>query len=293
MKRRGCKVTACDVLSFPNAFQHVRVVCQRRPGFAAVKRHLGVESNEAIAEALNHSERRSQWFEREYSEKRMFFTRENAKKIGAAWSLIGQWQKGGLLSDSERKYFIASLLNSLDCRANTAGTYYAYLKKYHRKALKPFRFEWMDITRGKYAGVALQGDAFECLMGKTFDLLYLDPPYNERDYSRYYHLPESLYGLKHTSIDPSSRAGQPVRRSQTGVAIRQSMGLPYIRKLVETVNWKRLVVQYAEGAHIQIPEISRALSEYGDLKAHCVDALCYTSTQNGRKQLHHVFIVDR
>lgn len=293
MKRRGCKVTTCDLLAFPNAFQHARVVCQRRPSFTAVKQELGVESTEQVADALNNSSRRSHWFEREYAEKRMFFTPENARKIGATWSLLAHWHKSGLLTESEKKFAVASFLNCVDSRANTAGTYYAFLKKFHRKAVQPFKFDWLDITHGKYAGVALHGDALECLKGKSFDLLYLDPPYNSRDYSRYYHLPESLLHLRHTEIDANSQAGQPKRRATAGAAIRRAMGLPYIQKLVESIEWKRLVLQYADGAHVPIAELTRTLKTYGECRLHTVGALCYTATTSARKQTQHVFVIDR
>ena len=292
-KRRGCKVTTCDLLSFPNSFQHARIVCQRTPSFSKVCTELGVEGFSQLIEVLNIADRPSRWFIREYSEIRQFFTTENAKRIGAAWAEIIRWNQRGWLSDSERKYAIASLLNSADACANTAGTYYAYLKDWHRKALKQFSMRWLPIEPGLVAGIALQGDALQCLINKSFDLLYLDPPYNARDYSRYYHLPETLAKLRAVRIDAESKAGQPVQRSTHGTTIREAMRPPYLIKLIGAVHWKRLVVQYAEGAHIPMKQLSSVLDEFGDVTTYEIPAIGYRTTKGTRQQKHHVFIVDR
>lgn len=290
---RGCEVTTCDLLKVPNAFQCARIVSQEIPSFSTVCRELGVENATDILNILNTADRPSQWFIREYSEKRQFFTTENAYRIGAAWATLVRWNRQGLLSDMERKYAVASLLNSMDACANTAGTYYAYLKSWHRKALRPFTMKWFTSPSDHISGVALLGDSLQSLTGKSFDLLYLDPPYNNRDYSRYYHLPETLAGLSTKRIDPNSKAGQPLKRATEGVDIRNAMKLPYLLNMIEAVGWKRLVVQYALGAHIAMPDLQEALAKYGDLNVHQVSALGYRTTQGIRDEKHYVFIVDR
>lgn len=105
-KRRGCKVTTCDVLSFPNSFQHARIVCKQRPRFLKVCKGLEVERVSQLIDVLNTKNQSSHWFVREYSEIRQFFTPENAKRISAAWVEIIRWNRNGWLSDSERKYVI-------------------------------------------------------------------------------------------------------------------------------------------------------------------------------------------
>ena len=291
-KQRGCHVTTCDLLTFPNAFQHARIGCQEVPQFVRVREELGIGSTAELLDVLNKAERPSHWFVREYSQLRPFFTPENGRHVGAAWANIVRWNRRGWLSDTERKYAVASLLNCADACANTAGTYYAYLKSWHRKALKPFRMEWLASVPGSIPGIALKGDALECLANKSFGVLYLDPPYNSRDYSRYYHLPETLAKLRAVSIDKTSTAGQPVRRSTEGQAIREAMREPYIANLIKSVKWKRLIVEYADGAHIPTMKLQRALSEFGTVMVHVAPALGYRTTSGIRGQKHHVFVVD-
>lgn len=292
-RRRGCKVTTCDLLSFPIAFQFSRINCSRTPSFEMVISQLGLKSTDDLALFLNNLRPASDWFVREYSERRQFFTKENALRIGGAWGEISRWDRKGWLPPMERKYAIASLLNSLDRCANTAGTYYAYLKTWHRKALRPFGFEWLPTETKEVQGQALQGDSLVSLSGKSYDLLYLDPPYNSRDYSRYYHLPETLAGLKAIKVDSTSKSGQPVERPVHGAAIRAAMGMPYLEQLITNVEWRRLVLQYAGGAHISLPDLRNLLSQFGGLVEHKIPALGYRTTKGPRANTHHVFVVNK
>ncbi|SME95209.1 MULTISPECIES: DNA adenine methylase [unclassified Pseudomonas] len=292
-KKRGCAVTTCDVLSFPNAFQHVRISCMSEPDFSYLKRKLGVSHNNELLMQLNNTVSTSPWFVREYSSKRAFFTAGNAAKIGGAWRQIGIWKKMQWINLNEEKYLVASLLNSMDSVANTAGTYYAYLKEWDRKSLRNFSFQWFDGVTDGIPGTAVQADALSYLSGKSFDVLYLDPPYNNRDYSRYYHLPETLAKLKPVKIDGASKSGLPLVRPSEGKEIRDAMKLPYLLELINSVCWSRLVLQYADGAYISICDLEKALSQLGSLRIHQVSALGYQSTNGTRQQVHHVFVIDK
>jgi adenine-specific DNA-methyltransferase len=80
----------------------------------------------------------------------------------------------------------------MDSVANTAGTYYAYIKTMSRKATKPFIFHLIAPTQGNLFCNSLLCDANLLVKELSSDILYLDPPYNERNYQRYYHLPENI-----------------------------------------------------------------------------------------------------
>lgn len=292
LKGNGLHVTTCDLLHMPNAFQHSRIVCQRRPSFVKLRNETGLRSADQLLVFLNTRRSKRSWFVEEFSDKRPFFTRENAERIAGAWNHIRKWNEAAVISESERKYLISSLLNGVDACANTAGTYYAYLKQWHRKALRPFEIKWIPIQLGNVAGTAHIGDALECLRGKQFDLLYLDPPYNARDYSRYYHLPESLAKLERPKTNPESLSGQPLGKLDTTPLIRRSVELDYLDQLITQIGWKRLMVQYSDGAHIPMTELRTFLRSKGRTTEHIVAALGYTTSSTIRNQQHHVFIVD-
>nr|WP_315425915.1 DNA adenine methylase [uncultured Albidiferax sp.] len=293
LKGNGFKVTTCDVLNLPNAFQHARIVCQTRPRFSRLRAATGLKTSQDILDYLDTRRAERSWLVSEFSTQRQFFTHDNAARIAGAWNAIRRWDEGLLLSESERKYLLASFLNSMDPCANTAGTYYAHLKHWHRKALKPFQMKWLPVQAGVAAGQALVGDALEVLKGKRFDLLYLDPPYNRRDYSRYYHLPESLASLKRPDTNPESASGVPMKMLDASPLIRKSAEASYLQELISSVEWRRLVVQYCEGSEIPMAELRKMLGRTGILKEFVLPALGYTTSAGARQHKHHVFIVDQ
>lgn len=292
LKGSGFKVTTCDVLQMPNAFQHARIVCQGRPRFTRLRGHTGLQTVSDILQHLDSRSARRSWLVKEFSTERQFFTQDNAARIAGAWNTIKRWNEGGLLTESERKFLLASFLNSMDACANTAGTYYAHLKQWHRKALRPFRMQWLPVQEGTAGGQAIIGDALDRLRGRSFDLLYLDPPYNSRDYSRYYHLPESLASLQRPDTNPLSASGVPLQMLDASPLIRKSAEAAYLQELILAVHWKRLVVQYCDGSHIPMEELRAILRAVGKVQEHILPALGYTTSTKKRQHAHYVFIVD-
>jgi adenine-specific DNA-methyltransferase len=293
LRQHNIHVTTCDVLAMPHAFQHSRISCSTIPSYRRVRRHLNLSSRDALLTYLRQRRNLRSWLVREFATERMFFTKDNAAQIAGAWDEIRRWNDEGLLSVSERSHLIASLIDSVDACANTAGTYYAHLKQWDRKALRPFSLSFMPIPSGLPRGQALRGDALESLRGQEFDLLYLDPPYNGRDYARYYHLPESLARLRRPSTNPNSLAGLPKSIGNESLLFRQAIKIEYLQMLVEQVGWKRLVVQYCSDGLIPIAELRASLKSYGFLNEHKIEALGYTTKSQQRRYEHHVFIVDR
>jgi adenine-specific DNA methylase len=134
---------------------------------------------------------------------RMYFTLDRARQIDAIRHRLHEWHQTRAISDDEFYLLLASLIEAADAVANTAGIYAAYIKKWQSNALRKLRLRLPLIVRTNprrhYARhsapscVALQGDISSIApdLGH-FDLLYLDPPYNSRQYSGYYHIPELI-----------------------------------------------------------------------------------------------------
>jgi adenine-specific DNA-methyltransferase len=116
-----------------------------------------------------------------------YFTLENARKIGAIREKIETIAD----SDDEKVVLIASLLYAVDKVANTVGHYDAFRKKLD--TVQPLRLFVPDLdTENNWNNEIYCEDANQLVKKITFDVLYLDPPYNSRQYSDAYHLLENL-----------------------------------------------------------------------------------------------------
>ena len=81
---------------------------------------------------------------------------------------------------------------SADKVSNTSGTSGAYLKIWRSMALKNLVLE-KPIFINKGNSIIKQMDVLECVKeNKDSYLIYLDPPYNERQYASNFHVLENI-----------------------------------------------------------------------------------------------------
>jgi adenine-specific DNA-methyltransferase len=97
-----------------------------------------------------------------------------------------------VITPHERDLLLAQLLEAMDRVANTSGHNNAYHKTWLKRALKKIRLEVPVIEfPGRPLGRAHQLKAEDLVRSlPEAELAYYDPPYNERQYSKLYHVYE-------------------------------------------------------------------------------------------------------
>jgi len=119
---------------------------------------------------------------------RKFFTVDNAQRIDYLRTELERAKPG--LSDDDYKFLLASIVISADQVSNVPAVYGCYLKNFKAKATKPLVI--LPIHRltspSPLAFRVFNSDVLnlEFLRGFESDAVYLDPPYNERQYSKNY-----------------------------------------------------------------------------------------------------------
>ncbi len=288
-KAKNYEVWTADILTFAHYFQIARIGLSSPPPFTALCRALGVKCRSSVIDLLNSNIVEDGWVIKEYSVKRSFFTRENANRIEACRNMIDHWSQNGWLTYAERAYLLASLIQCMDKVANTAGTYYAYLKSWHRKALLPFKFELIPYTQGYFHGHCFHGEAIELVAERAYDILYLDPPYNERCYASYYHLPESIARLE-TPV-AGGKAGIPkVQRPRSQFNRTQHAHIA-LNELLSSARFRLLAFHYADNGLIPAEQIRETLSGYGEISEIILDSKGYTTLKARRTVEHRLYLV--
>jgi hypothetical protein len=122
----------------------------------------------------------------------MYFTPENAARIDHIRSRIEEWHRADRIDRDLYHLLLAALIEAADRVANTTGVYAAFVKSWQPNARRRLRLQLPEIHEGNGCR-AEQADALALVPDlEPFDLLYLDPPYNNRQYPGYYHIPELL-----------------------------------------------------------------------------------------------------
>lgn len=120
-----------------------------------------------------------------------YFSRNDCKKIGYIREDIENKYKNGKINEREKCILITSLIYSMDKVANTVGHYDAYRKI--QKIEDKFFMYMIDISeKGEKKSHISNLDANEFIKNVKADLVYIDPPYNSRQYCDAYHLLENI-----------------------------------------------------------------------------------------------------
>ena len=127
-------------------------------------------------------------------------------KIDAARQQIENDYVNGLIDKNNYYFYLSSIIESIDKYSNTASVYGAFLKNLKKTAQKEAIFSPAEIIESSENNTMLNDDANNIIKNIRGDVLYLDPPYNRRQYHSNYHLLETI-----------ARYDNPEIRGLTGV----------------------------------------------------------------------------
>ncbi|RAZ52105.1 DNA adenine methylase [Campylobacter hyointestinalis] len=147
---------------------------------------------EKLAKSLNLAKNISEnYYSENFGEK--FFSQNDARRIGFIRDKLDFWLKNGEIYESEFWTLLASLIFSVDRTANTCGHYEAFRRGV--KLVDKFKFELISPLNliGKNVEIYQNDTNFLAKkINQKIDVAFIDPPYNSRQYSRFYHLLENL-----------------------------------------------------------------------------------------------------
>ena len=187
---------------------------------------------------INPSKIGENYFSRNFGGK--YFYHDTAKIVGYIRGRLQTLRKD--LPDKEYAILMASLIYSMDRHANTMGHFDAY----HHKAPAAHEFQIRMIEAESYNGVEIhQEDANQLARHINVDLTYLDPPYNSRQYSRFYHVYENLVQWKKPQL--YGTALKPKEENMSDYC--RNAAFRAFTDLVSHINSHYLVVSYNNTYH--------------------------------------------
>lgn len=120
-----------------------------------------------------------------------FFSRKDCSKIGVIREDIEQKYHAKKINERERALLITSLLYAMDKIANTCGHYDSYRQGVD--FVKHIELYYPNASNNNKEGNCCYNEDINRVAGEIeADMVYLDPPYNSRQYSDAYHLLENV-----------------------------------------------------------------------------------------------------
>lgn len=208
---------------------------------------------------------------------RMFYTEHNAQRIDAIRQEIDR------LSITEDQYYflLCSLIESADCYANTTGVYGAFLKQFNDRSSKNMNISAYTHKKGA-EGKAHKKDANSLISEISGDILYLDPPYNTRQYGANYHIPNYIVNYNDFVIKEESKAAlSDYNKSSYS---QKSKVAETFDNLIANANYKYIFVSYNNEGILSFTEIKEIMSKYGEYDLKEKEYKRYKSNSNNNQQ---------
>jgi len=291
-KRLGYTVYSNDFLEFAYSLARTNIETNSIPKFKKLNLKLNV------IEYLNNIKGKVGFITKNYAphngNKRQYLSIENAKKVDAIREQIEVWKQKKLVSDAEYYYLIASLINAVSLVANVTGTYAAFLKSWDRRALKTMTLEHGDIFDNKKENKAFRADANELVGTQKVDILYLDPPYNARQFASNYFLLELIangWFKNKPEIYGSAGMTQDKQKSDYSISKKAADALA---DLVKKAKAKYILLSYNDEGIIPIPVLKKILGTRGVVKEYTKEHKRYRAiNQDGSRPTtkEHLFLL--
>lgn len=267
-KRQGLRVLANDFQHYAFALNKAYLEINQPPRFARLRKAYysilpeAASPLEQVLALLNELDGAAGFIAENYGPAggRSYYSSENAEKADAVRQAIADWRGQGLLSEPEFFYLLASLLEAIDEVANTASVYGAFLKKFKASALKPLRLKPLELSNHVRGCRAFQRDANAFVRKIECDVLYLDPPYNHRQYGANYHVLETI--AAYDSPQLSGVTGMRDYPRSRYCQVKEAAAA--MEDLIVHARTKHILLSYNDEGVLSLEEINRILSLRGE-----------------------------
>ena len=277
-KKLGFQIISNDLLCLSYVFGRALIQNNKVPTFGKLTNlpnasptglFDGMEAYLRVLKYLNRLEGVSDGFifnvycpggDNEYN--RQYLSNSNGQKIDVVRRRIEEWRRDNLITEDEYYFLLLSLLEAVSKVTNISGTYGAYLKGWDARTYKELTLEPITPIPSNKEHAVYQEDA-NCLIEQIeCDILYIDPPYNTRQYITNYHLLETIarydspvvYGK--TGLRQYSDTEKSAYCSRTGC-------LRAFDALISRAKAKHIIVSYNSEGIMTEAEIRNVLRKKG------------------------------
>ena len=230
-----------------------------------------------------------------YGSERMFFTEKNAMKIDSMRISLEKYKKNDEINLNEYYYLLTCIMLAADKVANITSVYGAFLKQFKASALKDIEVKHLHLISKKNKKNLVHNKNINDLVesdNQIYDIVYLDPPYNSRQYSKNYHVLNYIAMYKDIEI-----------KGITGLLVNSNIS-SYCRKgevaaefenLFACIKSKWLFMSYNSESLLSKKEIMKIMIKYG--KVDCTEKVYkrFKSNSNGTQKetvIEYIFFLE-
>ena len=163
----------------------------------------------------------------------------DAKKIGYIREDIEQKYLNKEINSREYYILVVCLLYSMDKISNTVGHYESFLNR--EPEYKNLKISYMNIKKYQAKSYIYNEDANQLVRRINVDVMYVDPPYNARQYANFYHL---LENVAHWEKPKVYNKAKKMERKNIMSNYCRSNAKAVFQDLIENISAKYIIVSY-------------------------------------------------
>lgn len=283
------KIISNDLLYFSYVLQKATIENNDIPTFDDLK-----ETSDPI-EYFNHMPldkmeklpNNKRFFQNNYAPtgNRMYLTDDNALRIDFARNKVEEWYKNKKISDAEYYYLVACIVEGIPFVSNISGTYGAFHKEWDKRTAKKYELYRLNVIDNKKKNKCYNEDGVELLKEIKGDILYIDPPYNERQYLPNYHVLETA--AKYDNPILKGVTGQREYENNKSSFCLKNKVVDSFDNLIKNANFTHIIMSYSSDGLMQVKDIEKILKKYGIIKTYKMYEIPYRrykSREQGNKE---------
>jgi len=289
--KKDFSIISNDLLHFSFVLQKATIENNKTPKFSNLKKN-GIGDpikflNEANPKVKNLKSEPFIFnnYTPNHNHDRSYFSKENALKIDFIRQTIEDWKNTKLITEYEFYYLLACLIEAVPFVSNIAGTFGAYLKHWDKRALKKIELKYLEIVNNKKENKSYNEDSNILINQIEGDILYIDPPYNSRQYLPNYHVLETISKYDNPAIYGKTGL-RPYSEVKSKYCVKSKV-LNEFSNLIKNAKFKYIIVSYSSEGLMTEKEIEKVLIENGIKDTYKLKKIPYRRYKHTKGNVKH------
>jgi adenine-specific DNA-methyltransferase len=191
---------------------------------------------------------------------RKYFSDQNGMIIDEARSLIDYWYKSNEVDSQQYNYLLAVIIEAADKIANTTSVYGAFLKDIKASASRKIKFKELEYTVTELDHEVYKKDVNDLIPEIAGDILYLDPPYNNRQYGANYHVLNTIA----KNDNPEIKGVTGMREYTSSNWCKKGKVEKEFEELIKNAKFEYVLLSYNNEGLMSLKQIEKIMKKYGE-----------------------------
>lgn len=262
------EVYSNDLLYFSYVLQMGTIENDSIPTFDILKAKCGIDDPIDYFNSLEECDmislpQEKRFFQNTYAPTggRMYINDENALRIDFARNKVEEWKENGLLFDNEYFYLVACIVEGIPFVSNISGTYGAFHKTWEKRSYKKYELFRLDVTSNGKNNKCFNGNGVEIIKELSGDILYIDPPYNKRQYLPNYHVLETAAKYDFPEVRGVT-AQRPYGNAKSDFCQKAKV-VDAFERLIQNAKFKHIILSYSTEGLMSAEDIEMVMKKHG------------------------------